>query len=169
MKEKLEDLYQSLYRHVGHHKQLLELVRLEGEILVGADVLKIQDVLNSKTVLLNSIALEEKRRQGISELLKGHFKKPSEQITLQEVIHELDGLDPENATRFRALLNTLTILVERITEQNRKNGDLIEVALKHVSKMRENIIGQENTSSTYTAKGKQRSGGAGRNLVSKEI
>lgn len=151
MEELLNTLQKLLSRHIGLHRQLLDLVRLENEAIVQMNLKDIQEITFSKEATINAIQNCEIERKATSEKLGSS---------------SLDGMimDLQNAgntvlsEQFRTAYNTLKILIEHIAEQNEQNKGLVEHSLVHISNMKKNILGVSDAqNTTYTSQGQTQS------------
>src|SRR5205823_5142985 len=114
----LAQIYQVLQKMIGLHRQLLELVRLEREALVQANLMEIQNHTCAKQVLVEAIHQAEKERQNLVVELAGRLKVPPQEFTLPNIIIAIQGNDSKRAEQYRSAFNALTILIQRISEQN---------------------------------------------------
>jgi flagellar biosynthesis/type III secretory pathway chaperone len=165
----LTQVYQKLQKLVGLHRQLLEAVRTERESLVQADLNSIHSVTSIKQTLIESInQLESERVKSMGELAV-FWKKPYRELTLPNIIIRIQGDDPKGAEQLRSVFNTLNVLIQRISEQNKDNRALIEKSLEHLGEMKKNILGESSPhSSTYTQQGYKMNNSKVSRLLSKE-
>lgn len=169
MVKPINQIYQGLQKLIGLHRQLLDTVRMEHDALVQADLKSIEECTFAKQALIEAIKqLETERLKAIGELAVLWKKAPSE-LTLSKIIIEVQGNDLKFADSLRSALNTLTIMVKRVAEQNDENRILVERCLEHIREMKKNVLGEATPKSdVYTAKGKKASNGASSRLLSKE-
>jgi flagellar biosynthesis/type III secretory pathway chaperone len=169
MEKPLNEVHQSLQRLIGLHRQLMDNVRLEREALVAADLKAIHDCTAAKQALIESIRQAEAHRMRAMGELAVLWRRPPRELTLSGIVIALQGKDPETADRFRSILNTLTVLIQRITEQNDANRSLVERSLEHVHAMKKNVLGESvPRSETYNPNGQKSGGMGGARLISKE-
>lgn len=170
MEKPLDEIYASLQRLIGLHRQLVENVRLEREALVSADLKAIQDCTVAKQGIIESIRqAEAARMKGIGELA-AKWRRPLRELSLGQIVIALQGTDLEGAEKFRSTLNTLTVLIQRITEQNESNRGLVEKSLEHVREMKKNVLGEAiPRSDLYTPQGQRAGNTGGARLISKEV
>lgn len=169
MEKILIQIYQNLQKLVGFHRQLLDIVRLERQALVQANLGEIQSSTTGKQVLIESIQQVESARLKLMGELAIQWKRPYRELTLPNIIITIQGIDPKGAEQFRSSYNALTILIQRITEQNRDNRLLIEKSLEHVGEMKKNILGEvSKKSNTYTQQGQRTTHHPVSRLISKE-
>jgi hypothetical protein len=170
VERQVTEIYQAIQKLIGFHRQLLEAVRGEREALVDANIKAIQDAVARKQGLIEEIRLVELSRvRATQELAQIWHKDPSE-LSLNQLIIIVQGRDLKLAEQFRSALNAITILIDRITEQNEFNRGLVERSLDHVGEMKKNILGETvPKASTYTQQGQRSSGMQGARIISKEI
>lgn len=150
----LNQFYDCLSQLVTSHRQLLDLVRREKEVLVSANLEAIQKVVLEKEVLVTSIhQLEQERKQFIERLART-WNKPIEELNLEMIILEVQALSRDLAEKFRSVWNALKVLLNRILSQNSENRALVENSLSHLRQMRQNTLSElEQFSKTYNPKG----------------
>jgi flagellar biosynthesis/type III secretory pathway chaperone len=175
--EKLKDSQFTLFRQIfeclnkltGLHRQLLDVVRLERLALVEANVKLIQERTLSKQAQIEGIRNTELERLKLTGQLAMSLKKPLTDLTLPKIIILIQGEDLKFAEQFRTTYNVLTVLIQRITEQNNENRSLVEKSLEHVQQMKRNLLGESTPkSNTYNPQGQKAGGIGGARLFSKE-
>jgi predicted phage tail protein len=166
LKKEWSTLLESLKTQIGLHRQLLEIVRIEHQALVDADMDALEKAIHAKEGTIGAIQREEIGRKAFLSHLTS-----VEHLTLTQLIEKIQAHDLPLADEFRKSQITLNLLSERIREQNSKSRQMVESSLQHVEKMKRNIIGEKaKNSETYTAKGQRSSNPKhGRNLLVKEI
>ena len=169
MDTKLAQIYQTLQKLVGFHRQLLEIVRLERDALLNADLKVIQDCTFAKEGLIETIRQAEAERiKHVTELAM-MWKKPLRDLTITNIAIEIQGRDLKAADQLRSAHTALTVILQRITEQNRANGELVERSLKLVEQMKKNVLGEATPkANTYNPQGQKSSGAPGARLFSRE-
>lgn len=169
MEKPLNQIYDSLQTLTGLHRQLLEVIRLERAALVEANLKSIHAITAKKQNLIESIRDTEKLRVNLITELSMLWKKPAKDLTLSNIVIEIQGRDAKGAEQLRSIFNTLTILIQRITDQNAANRSLIERSLEHIGQMKRNVLGESATASnTYTPSGQKSSGSQVSRLFSGE-
>ncbi len=169
MENSVSQIYQVLQKLTGLHRQLLDVVRLERESLVQADLKAIEAVTNSKQTLIEEIHQTESMRLKLTMELALLWKKPCRDLTLPYIIIEIENSDVKSAAQLRSIFNALTILIQRISAQNRDNLALVEQSLCHVDQMKKNILEEATPkSNTYTQRGQKANGPSASRLISKE-
>ena len=165
----IRGIHESLQDLIGLHRQLLDAVRLEKEALVSADVKAIQDVTVAKESLIAAIQQAELFRFRRVAELAATWLRPMSEMTLSKIAIEVQRTDLAAADQLRTTLATLTLLVQRISEQNGENRALVEISLQHVSNMKANVLGESDRASETYAQDGQRKGTPGRSrLISRE-
>ena len=166
-----QSLHEALQDLIGLHKQLLEVVKVEGDAVTQADVKLTFDATSNKEALIHWIHRSEQNRQVITYSLAEdlNLANPS----LKELIMYYQSVDAPLSAQLQTDLNVLMILVERIQSQNRINAGIVERSLKHVNDMRKNIFGEVNPQNkTYNQQGQKNQaspGSSGPRLISKEV
>lgn len=169
MEKDLDQIYAILQKLVGLHRQLLETVRQEKEALVAADLRSIQETTYAKEALIEAIRQQENERLRAVSGLALKWKRHARDLVLSQIIIAVQGEDPKRAELFRNCLNALTILVQRVMEQNKGNLLLIDRSLEHVTNMKKNVLGERTPhSDVYTQQGQKSVQQNGARLISKE-
>ncbi|MBY0469820.1 flagellar protein FlgN [bacterium] len=164
-----QQILQILQKQIGFHRQLLETIRMEKEALVNADLSGIQEATYAKEALVEGIKQQEAERIKTSTELALVFKKPLRELTLTGIILEVQGWDLKMADTLRSAQNTLALLAQRISDQNKYNKDLVEKSLGHVQEMKKNVLGESTPrSDTYSQSGQKVNATPSSRLISKE-
>jgi len=164
------EIYQAIQKLIGLHRQLLEVVRAERETLIAAETRAIEEITSLKQGLIGEIRAAESSRIAATQQLAQLWRKEPSELTLSNLIIVVQGRDLKLAEQFRTSLNAITILIDRITEQNDANRALVERSLEHVHEMKKNILGETvPNSQTYGPQGQKSPGMQGARLISKEI
>ena len=157
MKQPVKKLYDNLYKQVGAYRYLLEALRKEHAALTDANSKGLQEAVAQKENLLHTIQNAEAERLQLTADLAIEWKLPLDKMILAEIIKRQQTStveDPELATQLQRVLNTLRILVDRVTKQNRDNGALVERSIEHIEAMKRNVLGEPiQKSDTYTPHG----------------
>lgn len=170
MEEPLIQLNQALQRLIGLHRQLLETVRFEREAMVKADLHEIQETTLAKQALVEALQRAENERLRPIGLLAVAWKKSVKELTLTQIIQDIQGRDPKGAETLRTAQNALNILIQRISEQNKDNQEFVEKSIQHIHTMAKNVLGESvPRSNTYTSQGQRSNPVHGARLISKEI
>lgn len=169
LEKQVTDIYQTLQKLIGYHRQLREAVLAEREALVAADLKAIQDTTAQKQGLIEEIRRAEAARvRSTQELARIWAKDPAE-LTLGNLILLVQGKDLKLSEQLRSSLNAITVLINHITEQNDSNRSLVERSLEHVHEMKKNILSETvPKSTTYTQQGQKSPGMQGARILSKE-
>ncbi len=169
MEKILSDIFQVLQNLFGQHRQLLEIVRVEREYLVQADHRSIPLLISRKQDVIEAIGQIEGQRLKLVADLASLWGKSVADLTLPKLILELQSVDAKVSEQFRSTYQGLTVLIQRITEQNQDNQKLIQRSLENVAEMKRNVlIGAAGKSGTYSNLGQRVGGVAARNLISRE-
>jgi flagellar biosynthesis/type III secretory pathway chaperone len=165
----LNKLQQILQKMTGLHRQLWDTVRAERDALVLADNKALHDAVLAKEALIEAIRQQEYERVQQLEVLSIAWNRRPQDLTLSEIAIQLQGRDPKRAEQLRSTYNALTILIERVTEQNADNGVLAARSLEHIENMKKNVLGEGAPhSGTYTQEGQRAGASSGARLISKE-
>lgn len=165
----IAEIHASLQKLVGLHRQLLDVVRVEKEALIEANLRAIQEATCSKQALIESIKQEEVRRQQNVAELAILLKRPMSELTLLEIAIAVQGEEPRGADQLRSAFNALSILIKRVSEANRENATLVERSLEHIREMKKNVLGDAHSSSnTYTQQGTRSNAPSGARLFERE-
>jgi flagellar biosynthesis/type III secretory pathway chaperone len=167
--EILSQIYRILHKLTGLHRQLLEVVRAEREVLVQADIKEIENITRAKQALIEEIHQVEGQRLKHTAELAIQWKRPYRDLTLPNIVIAIQGDDPKSAESFRSVYNTLTILIQRISDQNSDNKALIECSLEHVHQMKKNVLGSATEKANlYNQQGQPANKHLSSRLISKE-
>jgi aromatic ring-cleaving dioxygenase len=169
-----ESLYSSLHlslqKLTGLHRQLMETVRLEREALLAADLKGIEDATLSKQLLVETIRQAETERLRVTGELAQIWKKPLRDLTLPLIVTQTQTSHPKLSEQLRSAYNALSILIKRITEQNRDNHVLVQNSLMHIHEMKKNVLSEAAPkANTYNPKGQKSSSANGARIISTEV
>lgn len=169
MEKQVTEVYQSVQKLIGLHRQLMEIVRLEREALVEANLKAIQDVTAAKQGLIEAVAQAEAERLKCIGTLALLWKIPTRELSLPKLIIRVQGQDLKLADQLRSAYNALSILIQRISDQNKENQALVERSLEHVAVMKRNVLGEAvPKTTTYNPQGQRSSAPAEGRLISSE-
>jgi hypothetical protein len=159
----------SLQKLIGLHRQLLESCRAERAALVQAELKDIQEATLVKQGVIEAIRQAENERiRAVSELAL-LWKRPVRDLSLPNLIIAIQGQDAKGAEQLRTSYHALTILIQRITEQNGDNRALVERSLANVNEMKRNVLGEAvPKSDTYNPQGQRSGVTGGARLISHE-
>jgi flagellar biosynthesis/type III secretory pathway chaperone len=149
----------------------MDIVRMEHEALVQADVRGIQEATVAKQAMIEGIQRAETERLKALTELAVQWKRPLRDLTLPNIIVAIQSLDPKFTEQLRSAYNALTILIKRITESNKDNQILVERSLENIHNMKKNILGESvPKAGTYSQSGqKVNQTTSGPRFVSKEV
>ncbi len=165
----VQQLHQTLQKMLGHHRQLLDVVREERKALVDADLKRIQEMTYQKEALVESIRNLEAQRLKLSAELAVIWKKPLHELTISNVIIAVQGTDQKMAENLRGTYNALIHIIGRTSDQNNDNKLLVEKSLEHIHQMKKNVLGESVPhSDTYNPKGQRSNNGGSSRLLSQE-
>jgi hypothetical protein len=163
------DIHQSLQKLIGLHRQLMDVVRLEREALIEANLKAVHDVTVSKQALIEAIKISEFERQKHVAALSLLWKKPIRDLTISNIIILIQAREQKLAEQLRSDFNALTILIKRISDQNIDNQALVERSLEHVHNMKRNALGESAPKTdTYNPHGQKTNSGGSARLISRE-
>lgn len=168
MEKPLDNVYQTLQKLVGLHRKLLEAVRVEREALKQADINAIQSVSALKHSLIEEMHQVEKQRVSQVAELGLFWQKPVQDLSLSKLAIAIQGTDPKGAEQLRTVFSVLTLLIQRITDQNLDNLSMVEKSLEHIGNMKRNILGSAANPNTYTPQGQRANSAPASRLLSKE-
>ncbi len=170
MENKLEDLIQILNRILGSHRQLLEAVRREREVLISMEMPRIQAMTHFKEGLVVEVQGLESERLKLMAGLAVELKMPEKELSLQQIILAVEPRFSHLASKLRTALNALTLIIQRIQEQNQSNEALIQNTLNHLRQMNQNVKGEATSkSSLYTQKAQRSAGFLPPQYISQEV
>jgi hypothetical protein len=165
--ELYRELNESLEGLVKHYRQLLELVRKEKDILVGAKLDELNDNNKAKDGMLVRIRSLENTRMKVARELAQKIGVDVEAPRLLDMATRFDG---ERSDKLRTLHATLDLLVKRVSDVNKQNEELVQAALNNITGAMEAIRDTLQEKPTYAKQGAMAaapSSAAGR-LVSRE-
>lgn len=166
----VSQIYELLQKLVGSHRQLMEIVRAERNALLEANRRGIEEATHAKQAQIEAIrSLEGERLRRIRELAMMWRRDPAG-LTLSEIAIAVQGRDLKFADQLRSAQNALTILLQRITEENRRNQVLVAKSMEHVENMKRNVLGEATPkATTYGPQGQRPGPLPGARLISKEV
>ena len=155
-----KDISASLQKLLGFHRQLWDQVRAERDALVNADRNLIQEVALAKQALVESIRVVESARLKVVAQLEKIWGQRGTPLSLSELIVRVQGADQALASQLRTQQNALRHLAERIQLTNESNRQLVESSMKHVDRMKKNLMGEvDPKSALYTPQGNKGASG----------
>lgn len=170
MEKSLTQIYQTLQKLIGLHRQLLETVRMEHNALVEANLKAIEEAVFAKQALIEAIKHAESERIKALGELSVVWKKPVSDLTLSAIVIAIQGRDPKFAEQFRSALNALNILIKRVSDQNQENRALVDRSLEHLHAMKKNVLGEAAPKTdVYNQKGYRSTSQSSSRLISKEV
>ena len=169
MSTQVENILPILQKLIGLHRQLHEVCRNERDALVAADVKQVQEFTHAKELVIETIRHEEAKRLRLTAEIALEMKRPMAELTLSNLIMDVEPVQPKLAEQLRSAMNALVILIERASKLNQSNLEFIERSLGHVHNMKKNVLGEAvPRSETYGAHGQKLPHTSGARLISKE-
>ncbi len=159
-------LSNNLNEMIGLYRSLLETIRQEADLLIKADIEKLNQINKEKENLLFKIrALDLAREKYAKDLAKAH-RLDLPVPRLLELARQIGGVSGDQLRNYHA---TLDLLLNRVAKLNRQNEDYTKSALETLSGALSEIKGTLAGKPTYGQKGKMTVGPekAG-NFISKE-
>lgn len=161
-----EKLIHNLEDIVKQYRILLDCVRKEKELLVQADLEKLNENNFNKEQIISKIKNLDDTRIGFSadlaQAVGAHYLEPR----LLEMAQKIGGVEGD---RLRSLHSTLELLISRIMKLNQENATYAESALLTVHSALDNIKDTLMGQKTYHKKGSYQKGyDKSGHLVSKE-
>lgn len=161
-----EKLVHNLEDLTKNYRLLLDSVRKEKDLLIAADLTKLNENTLIKEQLLFKIKAIDGLRINYATEMANALSMESNGVRLLELAQKVGGA---KADRLRTLHSTLELIIKRLSELNASNAQYAQSALKTVSSamdsLKENLMGQK----TYQNKGKYQQGhDKSGHLVSKE-
>ncbi len=145
-----KELVKSLDQLVTVYRHLLDIVRKENEVLVKVEMGEILQVNESKEKMVAKVRELDAKWQTSATKLAGQLKLENSQPTLLELSCHFKG---EEKTKLEQLHSVLNMLVNRISELNKKNEILVHAALAHITGAMDSITATLNENPTYKSSG----------------
>jgi flagellar biosynthesis/type III secretory pathway chaperone len=148
------------------YRLLLDLVRKEKQLLVDADMEKLQENNEIKENLLFKIKSIDGLRMRYAAELASLVRADHESPRLLDIAKNLGGAEGD---RLRVIHSALDLLVKRLSVLNQENENVAQSALKNLNGALGNIKDTLSGKQTYGAKGQvQRGPEQAGHFVSKE-
>ena len=144
------ELVKSLDQLVTVYRHLLDIVRRENEVLVAAEMAQVPEINQAKEKLVLKIRQLDDSWQASAEKLAKQLRLENMQPTLLELAKNFEG---EENTKLEQLHSVLNMLVNRISEWNKKNEVLVQAALSHITGAMDSITTTLNENPTYKNSG----------------
>lgn len=169
MDRNIPQILNLLKKLVALHARLLEVVQLERDVLIRAEVAEITKITEKKQQIAGEIQAVETLRTKATRELALELKLPESEMTLSKVI---DLASPESkslADELKSVFGVLQESVKRVLKQNEFNQELLYKSLFHINRMRSNLsLSLAESQSTYSAHGQKVNPAKGSHLLSKE-
>lgn len=150
-----EKLLGNLEELTKQYRALLDCVRKEKDLLIGAEIEKLNENNAHKDQLLLKIRSLDGLRVNYATELAQIVGADTVQPRLLELAQKLGGAQGE---RLRSLHSTLEIVITRLNDLNKNNAQYAESALKTVNATMENFKEQLMGQKTYQKKGAYQQG-----------
>lgn len=148
------------------YRQLLDLVRKEKQLLIDADMTKLEENNEIKENLLYKIKSIDGLRMRYAAELASLVHADHENPRLLDIAKNLGGAEGD---RLRVIHSALDLLIKRLSELNKENEGVAQSALKNLNGALGNIKDTLSGKKTYGAKGQvQRGPEQAGHFVSKE-
>jgi flagellar biosynthesis/type III secretory pathway chaperone len=144
----LEELT-TLYRH------LLDLVRKEKQLLIDANMDKLQENNENKENLLFKIKTTDSLRARYAAELASLVQADAENPRLLDIAKNVGGPEGE---RLRVIHAALDMLIRRLSTLNKENEEVAQSALKNLGGALNNIKDTLSGKKTYGGKGQVKRG-----------
>jgi flagellar biosynthesis/type III secretory pathway chaperone len=147
---KAQALIQNLDQLVTVYRHLLEAVRRENECLLTARSAELANINETKEKLVNKVRELDIQWQTAADELGGQLGLSSAKPRLMELAIAVNG---EERTKLEQIHSVLNMLVQRISELNKKNEVLVQAALVHIAGAMGSITQTLNENPTYGNRG----------------
>ncbi|PIS11706.1 MAG: flagellar protein FlgN [Bdellovibrio sp. CG10_big_fil_rev_8_21_14_0_10_47_8] len=150
------------------YRSLLDVVRKEKDILIAADVEKLNDSNKVKETLLYKIRSQDSARERYAKEFADLIGADSKNPRLLEMAKIIQG---EEANRLRVIHAALEMLVKRASDINKENEQYAQSALHSLNGAMNDIKDTLAGKKTYAREGTMAAYGPARagNFVSKEV
>lgn len=127
--KKIMELKNILEGQLEIYINILSLCKEKKEVLIKADVKKLEELIEKEQKLVLKIGeLEDKRYDNLMKI-KEEINDDVENINLTQLVKKLD---PKNETNIVETQKEMSSILEQIEKLNQQNSLLIEQALKHI-------------------------------------
>ena len=145
-----KDLISALDKLVTVYRHLLDVVRRENEVLVAIEMEKVVEINEAKEKLVLKIRQLDASWQAAADELAKKLNMSDSKPTLLDLSAQFQGDESQKLQQLHSVLN---MLVNRIAEINKKNGELVKSALSHITGAMDSITGTLNENPTYKKSG----------------
>lgn len=135
----LEELLKNLRHQLSLYRQMVELLRIEKEHIVGVHLKEIRECTYSKEAILDEVQREEFRRLRWVKEAAAFLKIPEQEVTMEVVAKQIGGT--ESFESLMSLKHALLVMVKKSREMNQENRALVESALRDAQNLKRNILG----------------------------
>ena len=162
MQAVINEVSQRLGQEVELYRRLLEVVSEERDILLEGDHQRLMGTTERKLSICKELVSVQESRRELMLKLSPDSENP---LKLSDLAMFLP--DPQQGP-FRALVNKLTRLVERLSDLNEANKSFIEEALDTVEGLLRTITGG-GSGASYGSKGTRLDGPSLPRMVAREV
>lgn len=145
-----ENLVKSLDQLVTVYRHLLDMVQKENEVLVAAEMKEVPVINEAKEKLVHKVRQLDHQWQLSADELAKTLGINKEQPTLLELAKSMSGEQKEKLENLHKVLN---LLVNQIAETNKKNKELVDSILSHITGAMDSITKTLNENPTYKNSG----------------
>lgn len=166
--QNFNELHDVLDRMVRVYRLLLDSVRKERELLIEVNVSELDINNEAKNAALKKLRRLENERVRVVRLLAEHLNLKDEPVKLLDLAAAVNN-NANLAEGLRKKHAVLELLVQRVIENNKKNENLAQSALKNVSGALDIIRESTQEKPTYERKGAMKNQGQAGNLVKRQV
>ncbi|MDR7235705.1 flagellar protein FlgN [Neobacillus drentensis] len=128
--ESLNKLIQTLEEMTDAHTRLLGLAEEKRTILVDGNIQELQSLINRESSCVNEIEKLEQKRMQFVQVYLAQKGLTGQSFTLEELINIQN--DATTKTTLDYITNQLRGLIEKITQMNESNQQLIHTSLSYI-------------------------------------
>lgn len=156
------------------YRSLLEVIRKEKEILLAADIEKLNESNQTKDAILHRIRTQDSARERYAKEFAHILGLSGEMLTQPRLLELARIIQGEEANRLRSIHSMLEMLVSRCSSLNKENEDYAKSALSLLNGAMNNIKDTLGGKKTYSKQGQagvklQTGPDKAGNFVSKEV
>ncbi len=144
------NLVETLDQSVKVYRNLLDLIRKEKDILIGADMAELDESNRAKEAMLVKLKLLEQARMKVARDLAREVDCNVDNPRLLEIASHFEG---EPGDRLRNLHSVLDLMLKRVSDLNKENEILVQSALKTANGAMDQIRDSFQEKTTYQRKG----------------
>ncbi len=169
-----EKSYQKLILNLDEltklYRSLLDVIRKEKEILVEANIQKLDESNKTKEAILHKIRSQDSARERYAQEFAQTLGLAGQEALHPRLLELAKKVQGPAADRLRSIHAMLEILVKRSSDLNRENEEYTQAALKNLNGALNNIKDTLGGKKTYSRQGTMAAAGPDKagNFVSKE-